>query len=206
MSTAPGRKCPSKAVNGEWLEAQIWADVEQFLRDPGDVLRQLADKMQGQGDRADEMRDELAGLKLRLGTKQAERDTVVSLFRRGRIDAGTLDRQLDEIAGEEKDLQATIAEYETALADARQAEEKLRSADALLRELRTRLDASLDFATRRRVIETLVERITVNTGTDEDGQPRIEVNVRYRFAEPETLPAVTGITTHTGTDSSPPPA
>lgn len=189
-----GHKCPSKAVDGEWLEPQVWADIEAFLCNPGDVLAQLAEQMQGQENRTDELRDELAGLKLRLGSKQAERDTVVGLYRRGRIDTMTLDRQLDQIAEEECELQDAITQREAALTDARRTEDDLRTADDLLHDLRARLDASLDFPTRRRIIETLVGGVTVDTETDERGHKRVAVTVRYRFDAPNPP----SIITHTG--------
>ncbi len=186
-----GHKCPSKAVDGEWLEPQIWADIEAFLRDPGDVLAQLAEQMHGQESRADELRDELAGLKLRLGSKQAERDTVVGLYRRGRIDAMTLDHQLDQIAEEARDLEEAIAQHEATLTDARRAEDNLRTADELLHDLRARLDVQLDYQTRRRIVETLVERVTVNTEADEHGHRHAVATVRYRFDAPNPPSIVT---------------
>ena len=30
-----GKKCPSKSLNGDYLERLVWADIESFLRDPG---------------------------------------------------------------------------------------------------------------------------------------------------------------------------
>jgi site-specific DNA recombinase len=193
------QRCPSKAVNGVWLEKVVWTDIETFLRDPGDVLAQLAETMKSRENRVDKLRDELAGLKLRRGSKQAERDTVIGLYRRGRIDAATLDRQLDQIAEEESELQDMISEREAMLTDAQRAGEELRSAEALLQDLRTRLGTSLDFSTRRRIVEILVERVTVDTITDDQGKKQATITVRYRFDAP-------AITTRTGTDSSRRPA
>jgi site-specific DNA recombinase len=200
------RKCPSKAVDGRWLEAQVWADVEAFLRDPGDVLAQLAEQLRGRADRTEELRDVLAGLKLRLGDKQGERDVMLGLYRRGRIDDGALNRQLDQIVDEERELLAAIAEYEASLTEARRTEEDLRTADTLLRDLRERLDASPDFETRRRIIATLVEGVTVDTQVDERGQKHAAVAVRYRFDAPDVRASLPAFTDRRGTGSSPPRA
>jgi site-specific DNA recombinase len=179
----------------------VWADIEAFLRDPGDVLAQLAMRMQGHSDRTEQMRDKLAGLKMALGAKQAERDVVVGLYRRGRIDAATLDRQLDQIAEEESELRAQIAEQEAILSHSDRAQADLRSADALLRESRARLDASPDFATRQDIARILVERVVVDTRTDERGHKQATVTVLYRFDPPHARTASPTVTTRTGRDS-----
>jgi site-specific DNA recombinase len=200
------KRCPSKAVNAAWLEKVVWTDIETFLRDPGDVLAQLAETMKIRESRVDELRDKLAGLKLRRGSKQAERDTVVGLYRRGRIDDATLERQLDQIADEESEHLLMLAELEAVLTNSQQAGEELRLAETLLQDLRTGLDTSpdtsLDFSVRRRIVETLVKRVTVTTFTDEHSKKQATIEVRYRF-DGRTSPTITYCT---GTDFSKLPA
>jgi hypothetical protein len=36
-----GLRCPSKAINGDYLEKTIWADIESFLQNPGSLIEQL---------------------------------------------------------------------------------------------------------------------------------------------------------------------
>jgi len=184
---AQGQKCPSKAVNGEALEAAVWREIEGFLRSPGDVLSELAAQLASETGRADMLRDEMAKMKLRVGAKQAERDTMLTFFRQGRSDAATLDRQLDAIAAEETDLLAELALREGALRSVLQTEDSLRSAETLLQELGARLDEALTFAVRRQVVEMLVERIKVETFEDEAGKKRARATVRYHFGEPSQI-------------------
>ena len=40
-----GLRCPSKAIKGTPLENAIWDDIEGFIRNPGDVLDQLAARL-----------------------------------------------------------------------------------------------------------------------------------------------------------------
>lgn len=39
-------RCQGKAVRGDQLEQQVWADVESFLRNPEPVLQQLHAKLE----------------------------------------------------------------------------------------------------------------------------------------------------------------
>jgi hypothetical protein len=87
-----GQRCPSKDMNGSELEKLIWADVEAFLRDPEQLLRELHRRMAGQLTSSGRPKQKLERLHLSLQNKSAERDKVIGLFRRGRI----TDAQLDE--------------------------------------------------------------------------------------------------------------
>src|SRR5580704_608036 len=92
-----GKKCPAKALNGDYVERLVWADIEAFLRDPGDVLERLRDRLSLKDDERQKHEKELASLKERLDQKGAEKDRILGLFRRGRIDDATLDQQLEAI-------------------------------------------------------------------------------------------------------------
>src|SRR5207245_9819632 len=74
---AQGKKCPSKAVNGELLEAAIWQDIEQFLHNPGEVLDRLAAQMRERADEVEQLQEEIAHLQQSLQAMDREKDTVI---------------------------------------------------------------------------------------------------------------------------------
>jgi site-specific DNA recombinase len=39
-----GKKCPAKNLNGEYVDRLVWADIEAFLRNPGEILATWAEK------------------------------------------------------------------------------------------------------------------------------------------------------------------
>src|SRR5262249_24110575 len=86
-----GKKCPAKSWNGDYLERVVWADIEHFLRDPGEVLHRLREKLANQGDDRERRQRDLEDKRKQLEVKTEERHRVVALFRRGRIDDATLD-------------------------------------------------------------------------------------------------------------------
>lgn len=198
------KKCPGKPVNADTLEALVWSDIEQFLRDPGEALAELAAQMQDQTTRLEVLRDAVADYKIRVGEKQAERDTVIALFRRGRIDDATLNRQLDLISEEEAELREQLTVRETAFAEASRAQDDLHSADVLLSELHARLDAPPEWEMKRQLVETLVGCVRIDTVTLDEGESRPKATITYLFSERHghSIP----IATRRGRDSSPPPA
>jgi hypothetical protein len=165
--------------------------VEHALRNPGPVLTALAARLSGTADEAATIRANLATTQQQQTAKQQEKDTVLALFRKGRIDERDLDRQLDDIAREEVELARQIQGYMKHLASADEDAAKLAGADALLQELRDTLDSEPpSSALKRRILEKLVSSIVVGTEPDPDGEPgetRALVRATYTFEPPEGL-------------------
>jgi site-specific DNA recombinase len=178
-----GERCPSKMINGD-IEEVIWQDIEGFLRDPHEVLRQLSQRLQDQEGQAERLQEELAGLQRAMLGKGTEQERVISLYRRGRIDDAALDQQLDEIQREEKAIKEQIAMLQEQLRGADVAEVRLRSAEDLLRELNQRLDEPLTWELKRQLVEMLVDSVRVAT-VEQDGKKEAVVTATYRFASTE---------------------
>lgn len=177
-----GEKCPSVWVRAGELEELVWADIEEFRRNPGSVIQRLRVKMGEESARADDLQAELLEAQRQLSGQDAERDSILVLFRKGRITEAALDRQLDAIAAEEAALQARVESLRDRVKAAESTQATLASAEATLRELET-VEVS-DPATKRRIIERLVERVTVCT-LGEGKEREAEVEIRYYFGSPE---------------------
>jgi site-specific DNA recombinase len=163
------------------LETAIWQDIEQFLRNPGEVLDLVAEQMNQRGDEAEQLRAEIAHLQQSLQAKNREKDAVITLFRRGRIDERSLDSQLDQIQQEECDLQKQIEHLQGLMQDAHTVEATLRSTEELLQRLRQRLEEPLTWELKRQLIEALIERILVTTVDTEQGKKEARITVIYHF-------------------------
>ncbi|MBI4497399.1 MAG: recombinase family protein [Chloroflexi bacterium] len=165
--------CPSKSIKRQWLEPLVWGDVERWLRDPGALVLEL-DGMQDQKDAVAEA--ERTALEQLLVELPQERQRVLDLHIKGRIEEGELDAFLADI-----DRRRTAAAKR--LADLRAEDENDGppvTAD-LLEELQRRLDAGLSFEQRREIVRLLVKRIVVHTTVDEHGKKTAKVVIEYRF-------------------------
>ena len=182
-----GKKCPSKNLNGDHVERLVWADIEAFLHNPGDVLERLRDRLTLKDEDRQRHEKELAALRERLELKGAERDRILILFRRGRIDDATLDQQLDAIGSEATGLRSGIEAAEHALS-AEDRAAQLRSAESLLAALHTKLASPISPAMKRRIVEILVERVQADT-VERWGVQQSEITIEYRFSQPDE-PAV----------------
>ncbi|MGA2717111.1 MAG: recombinase family protein [Bryobacteraceae bacterium] len=172
-----GERCPAKDVNGIFLEDAIWSDIEEFLRNPGEVAEILRQKIAARAhDRGPEF--DRRSLEIALETKAQERDRVLGLFRKGRINETALDAQLDEIQAEEQSLRARL-EMASHIEPAQDIA-ALANVEEMLTNLREKLDAGITWDSKRQLVEVLVDGITVDTVGVGAAKQAI-VNVRYKF-------------------------
>jgi site-specific DNA recombinase len=192
---ATGQRCPSKLINGSYVEQRVWADIETFLRNPGEILEWLRQRLQLDGEEQQRRERDLERLRGLLEQKSEERDRILGLFRRGRIDETTLDKQMDEIEKESAGLRAEI-EAESRVLSSGDQREQLKSAEALLAALRKRLDKPISPELKRRIVETLVDNVRVDT-VERWGVEQSQITVTYRFAQPDEIaPALLPLSHH----------
>lgn len=178
-----GKRCPAKSLNGDYVERLVWADIEAFLRNPGDVLERLREGLSLKDEERQKKEKELRSFTERLEQKTGERDRMLGLFRRGRIDDATLDQHLNLINAEASSLQASAEAVQRALSDEDRVAQ-LRSAESLLATLRARLAGPISHELKRRIIEILVEKIQADT-VERFGVQQSEITIVYRFNRPE---------------------
>jgi site-specific DNA recombinase len=182
-----GSKCRSASVNADWVERQVLADVEAWVSDPDVALSMLATRMRGNMDQAETLRAQMAQAQSQLDAQQAERDSILALFRKGRITERDLDRQLDAIDAEQATIQARLRQLQDQISEANDAAAHLtRAADVLARFHERRAAGQL---TDREMMEGLVMGIVVDTqdaGLSTRGRPKIRpaVTVTYCFEQP----------------------
>jgi len=183
------KKCIGKGLNGDFVERLVWADIESFLRNPGELVERLRQRLRVPDDERVRRKKELADLTAQLEQKETERERVLGLFRRGRINDADLDSQLDQINSESFRIHAEI-ESATRVMSASDRTAQLKSAEELLTSLRKRLDGEIPFELKRRIVEILVEKITANT-VEKRGVQQSEIVISYRFGQPsEPAPLV----------------
>ncbi len=180
-----GYACSSKGVRAD-LEARIWGEVEQFLRSPGDVIHEVQERIGGDQDDSERWQAEAERLAVLLAGKERERGRILTLYRRGTIEESALDEQLAEVERERTALEGEARRVASLRDQAAAHRRDLVGVTALLKELGERLDRGLDDTARRRILELLIESITVETeqvpavrrGTT---KTQVNVYVRYRF-------------------------
>ncbi len=183
-------RCPNRSFYGHHLEDTVWADILKWLRDPGDILDELASETVGSSASAAAEADILTLEKV-LQSYEGQRDRILDLYRRELITSDELEGQLRKIAAEQKEVESRLAALTEEVDDAPEP-----ISPDLLEEIRARL-GGLDDTGRQQIASLLVNRIVIRT-EEVDGEKRVVASVEYRF------PGVANFST--GRGSSPPPS
>jgi site-specific DNA recombinase len=180
-------------LNAGWLEETVWADVRQFLEDPGEVLERVHEQL-GADDATEGLETRREELSRRLAAKQAEKDRYVHLYAQGHISEAELETHLLDLKNQTEHLRLLLGSVEAELSQKRAHQELTEAAHAWLLTLRERIaeveeDTEEAFRARRQLVKLLVQSITVGEKR-EDGS--IEVRITYRFGPPFSPPAEAG--------------
>ncbi|MBN1321626.1 MAG: recombinase family protein [Thermoleophilia bacterium] len=188
-------KCTSKAVKGEHLEPLVWADIENWLRNPGTILEELRSEATGNPSQA-LLEAERITLTAAVQEHLAERERVLYLFQRAFITTEELEERLKRLDTTTENLQQRLAALEPQEAECIQPAQQ-----DLLAALRMRLDEGLSDEERQEIVQLLVRRITVFTDVSAEGSKKLRTIVEYRLPEPD----LEAVSTSTGRGSSPRP-
>jgi hypothetical protein len=145
----PGR-CWGQSIRTDAIEPMVWADIERWLRDPGDVLDDLDGRAERDAHGAVAVAESVT-LARALEALEAQRRQALDLSIRGRLTDVELDAALDRIAADKTTLAARLAALEPSGSP-----DVPEAAMDLLCELRARLDAGLTDEERQAIVGLLV--------------------------------------------------
>lgn len=168
-------RCWGQSIRTDAIEPLVWADVERWLRDPGEVLHELDGRAEREAQGVVAAAESVT-LAHALDALDHQRAQAIALNIRGRLADAELDVELDRIAAERTDLEGRVAALEP-----HQAQDVPEAAIDLIDELRAHLDASLTDEQRQEIVRLLV-RVVVHTETPtEGGRKTTKATVEYRF-------------------------
>ena len=101
-------RCPARAIRTDRIEPAVWADVERFLRDPGDIIDELGTDSAGEAQAAVDAAESIT-LTRALESLEGQRKQALALAIRGRLPDAELDAELGRIERERTGLQARLA-------------------------------------------------------------------------------------------------
>jgi hypothetical protein len=166
-------RCPSKSIKLSDLAPLVQADIERFLRNPGDDLIDDLAEAESLSSAAAALEAERIGLESAIASAPKQRKQIMDLMRRGTISDGECAEQLDDIARTEEQQRRRLAE----LLPAESPDEP--DAD-LLQEITQRIDAGFDDLLWQEIVQHLVRRIVVQS-KGKGRAKRARIVIEYRF-------------------------
>ncbi len=166
-------RCTGPMVQMDAIDDVIWGDIERWLRNPGDVLDELAQERDSGAAVAEA---EAITIRRAIAALDDQKATAISLVVRALAPETDLQPELARIAAERSRLEARL----TAV-DGPEEDHLPDTATDLLSEVRARLDAGLPIEARQEIVRLLVGRIVIHGETAADGKKSVRAVVEYRF-------------------------
>lgn len=183
------RRCSAKMLMASAVEDRLWEQCRAFILNPGPRLDEARARLRERLAESAERDGEGQILADALADKDAERQRVLGLYRRGKIEEGEADAELDAIAREAAELRARLDAIQNRDTIAREFETRLGSTLAALAALRQeieRIEREDDRPAKRRIFEQLVTGIEVETLL-EGGRKRARLHPSLAFARPVVI-------------------
>jgi site-specific DNA recombinase len=181
-------RCPGVSVRTDRIEPSVWADIEAWLRNPGDILEAFDGRAEVEAASAIAA-DQALTLRKALDSLDEQKAHLIRSLRMGTVSDADISSELEQIRNERAALEGRLA-----AAQAPQPEVVPQQVRDLLSEVRARLDAGLTEAQRQEIVRLLVG-VVIHTKSDEDGKKSARALVTYRFPG--------GVSTCRGTGSLP---
>ena len=181
-------RCPARRVDARLLEAIVWDELRAFASDPTPYLAEAQASLRARLADTEGLEAERRTLTKSLAGRQAERDRVLLLFRKGRISEAKADADLDEIDAETARDRERLDALRTRAEMAAASEAQLAGLGPLLAAVRSEAEAierEGDRARMRALIERLVPGIVVRTevlGMSPGGRRRTRAEVVLTLA------------------------
>lgn len=151
-----GIKCDNANIPADMIEEEVWKECKDILTNYESYLDDFSTKK----EEKDEVNN-LDNLKKLLSSKNAEKNNILTLYRKGIIDDEELEEQLLDIKKEEKKLKDLISILE-------EKNKTIESRNNLFQDTISKLDhyrnrlSNLTFNDKKEIINLLVKEIKVN--------------------------------------------
>lgn len=176
-------KCDSKNIPADWLEEYVWNDCLFFINSPEEVLASIDESLQQTASTTEIRADETKIIRNALDNKEAEKESILDLFRKKLINSMDVEKQLEKINTERTELEQRIKNLETQATIQDNTIADYKKAKELLTGLKQTLTDNPSLETKREIIKILVKEITVNTIKDDDTRPQAAVTIKYSFTK-----------------------
>lgn len=157
-----GRTRGCAPVNGTNLERYIWDRLGNWSVDPQSYIDQAREQTESR-EAGETVRAELTKAQRALSGFGTERDAMLTLFRKGRITEGDLDKQLDKVDAEERALTERVAELRARASAISEDEARAQATARVLRDLAGFIARAKTYEDRRDLLGLCVDKITVTT-------------------------------------------
>lgn len=155
--------CSGRHLHGTWIEGIVWKELQDWILNYANLEAVITDALREQDQERKAWEQTLGQMRKEIEAKGKERDRIITLYRKGLLSDGDIERQLGIIDTEAKHVQHAADDLEQRhrlYVNPEDAIATIRKQLADFRKAIQRGDAP--FATKRKIIELFVKEIRVH--------------------------------------------
>ncbi|MBP2657254.1 MAG: Resolvase protein [Firmicutes bacterium] len=176
-------KCQSKNIPSKWVEELVWADCVKFIQTPDETIKLIQQSKADRETKKKNIVDEITLLTQAIGTKDAEKQSILDLFRKNLINYSDVAIQLQKITDEKAVLEKQLDTLQDELENKEISSSNLENAKAFLIEQNEKIkNGEPSYEEKREIIKTLVDKIVVDTEMNKKNKPTAKLTVHYIFS------------------------
>lgn len=156
-----GRGCAP--LSADTLENSLWDRLANWGLEPESYIEQARAQIDADQQDGAAIRAEITRAQRAIDGLAAERDAILSLFRKGRIAESDFDRQFDKIDAEGRDLADRLAALKARAAAQNEEEARAETTRRILADLTGYIERAKTFDERRDLLAQCIDGITVTT-------------------------------------------
>lgn len=169
------KKCFGKTIRQEIVEGIVWESCLEYIRNPRLIIKSAKKEI----DKSDKIKKEIALVRAKIDSNGADNQRLIDLYKAGLIDLQTVSGEFQKVKDEKNLLQAELDKLEKQL-HAHDSIKQVDEAVNLLELLRQKVDTpDISFEVKRAVVETMIEKITVNSSNEKD----VYITIHFRFGD-----------------------
>lgn len=168
--------CSGRHLPGAWIEGLVWNELKDWILNYTNLEAVITDALRGQDQERKIWEKTLGQMRKEIEAKAKERDRIITLYRKGLLSDGDLERQLGIVNTEAKQVQNAADDLEQRHQLYVNPEEAIAAIQKQLADFRKTIrKGDAPFAAKRKIMELFVREI------------RVHLKKRGRWAPKENL-------------------
>lgn len=169
------KKCFGKTIRQEVVEDVVWESCLEYIRNPKLIVKPIQKSL----NQSDKIKKEIALIHAKIASNDTENQRLIDLYKAGLIDLQAVSGEFEKVKDEKAFLQAELDKLEKQLREY-DSVEQVDEAVNLLELLRQKVDTpNVSFEVKRAVVETMIEKITVNSSNEDN----VYITIYFRFGD-----------------------
>jgi site-specific DNA recombinase len=166
------KPCFGKSIHCEWLDNAVWNKCLEYIRNPKLVVKSINGSIYD----SEKIEREIDLIHSKIASNATEKQRLIDLYKKGFISMKDVSSEFEKVETEKGILESELKKAESQ----QRKDDLLRQRDTaqnLLDILREKVDTpNISFELKQTVIQTMVERITINSMANE---PIITIHFKF---------------------------